>query len=101
MQRLPLEGAGDESARKAFAGARRLGQVEVPALSLRQRRQPRKLLAILQPELLAREPAHVVHPAQEDERADLEAPRQALQLLEERRLSPIFVAERGERDEDL
>src|SRR5947209_4289187 len=101
MQRLPLERADDERAGEALADARRLRQVEVTTTSLGNGLQSFDLVVVRLPELLLRQAAGVMDPAQDDQGADLEASREAIDLGAQFGLRLIFLTNDSERYEQL
>src|SRR4051794_2453381 len=79
-RRLTLERPHDQRAGESFArpGAER--KVKVAATAARHGSKPLQLTAILAPKSVGREAAGIMDSAQNDQSADLEAPRQAVEL---------------------
>src|SRR3972149_1577801 len=101
MERLPFERARDQGAGEALADPRRLRQVEIAPASAGNRAQPFELVRVRLPELLAGEATDIVDPAQNDQGADLGAPRESIELAPQLCARIVLVTQDRERDEQL
>src|SRR5882724_13070859 len=101
MERLTFERADDKRAGEPLADPRRLCQVKVAAAPLGDGPQSFELGFIGLPELLSRQAADVVDPAQDDQGADLKAAGESIDLGEQFGLRLIFLTNDGEWYEQL